>query len=240
MSELLRDLAALFFGPYLGSARGVTSLLFITMGGALVIAGSFVKTMVPLRALTIASNAALLIAAFLQPNVGALLLYAILLPVNAWRLIEIMRLSRQIHAATTDENFAGVWLKPYMKRHTYKAGHLLFKKGDAADKIYFLVLGAVELVEISKPIPIGQLFGEIAFFSPDRKRTLTARCAQKCVVLSISTGMFDQLYFQDPAFAFRITGLITQRLGADIKRLEGQIEQHQVVPSTGIEPVSGA
>ena len=91
-------------------------------------------------------------------------------------------------------------------------------------------LGTMELVEIRRNIPPGQLFGEIAYFSPDRRRTLTARCTTACTVLSIGESTFKQLYFQHPNFAFQIAGLIASRLGADIARLEEKLAKNGAGP----------
>jgi CRP-like cAMP-binding protein len=69
----------------------------------------------------------------------------------------------------------------------------------------------------------GGLFGEIAFFAPDKRRTLTARCTTACTVLRIDEATFQQLYFQNPAFGFEIVTLVAGRLLADRSRLERQL-----------------
>jgi CRP/FNR family transcriptional regulator, cyclic AMP receptor protein len=104
------------------------------------------------------------------------------------------------------------------------AGSVLFQRGDHADALYLLVEGQLELVEIGKSQAAGELFGEISFFSPDRRRTLTARCVTQCVVLSIGEEAFKQLYFENPKFAFQISALIAQRLGADVERLRRKVD----------------
>ena len=69
----------------------------------------------------------------------------------------------------------------------------------------------------------GSLFGEIAFFAPDKQRTLTARCTMNSTVLRIDEATFQQLYFQNPAFGFEIVTLVAGRLLADRSRLELQL-----------------
>jgi CRP-like cAMP-binding protein len=69
----------------------------------------------------------------------------------------------------------------------------------------------------------GMLFGEIAFFAPDKQRTLTARCTMNSTVLRIDEATFQQLYFQNPAFGFEIVNLVAGRLLADRSRLERQL-----------------
>jgi len=64
----------------------------------------------------------------------------------------------------------------------------------------------------------GQIFGEIAFFSPDRRRRLTARCAEASTVLSIDESTVKQLYYQNPAFGFKMIELVASRFAADVDR----------------------
>lgn len=193
------------------------------MGLSLIIAASFARTMVRLRTLTVLGNACLLTAAAVAPNPVSVVLFLILLPLNTWRLIEILRLTKKVQAAAIGGDTSGVWLKPYMKARKHAAGTWLFRKGDEADGIYLLVEGTLELPEIAKQQPVGELFGEVSFFSPDHRRTVSARCATDCLVMSMSGPTFHQLYFQNPAFAFTVAGLIAQRLSADIQRLRAQV-----------------
>lgn len=207
----------------LQTGRGVGIIGLTALAGCLIVASSFVRTMVPLRTLAVLSNLAFLIAAFLAQNPASVLLYCILIPVNTYRLREIMRLTERVNAAADDKDLSGVWLKPYMKPRRFAAGATVFHQGDQADTLYLLVEGKVELIEIGTVLPEGQLFGEISYFSPSRTRTLTARCQTDCLVLTIQEGVFRQLYFQNPKFAFTIGHLITQRLTADIQRLQQRI-----------------
>ena len=77
----------------------------------------------------------------------------------------------------------------------------------------------MELVEIGQPLTAGIIFGEIAFFAPDKRRTHTARCITECLVLRIDEETVRQLYFQNPAFGFHLMGLVAGRLSADIARV---------------------
>ena len=110
-----------------------------------------------------------------------------------------------------------------MKSSKRKAGDVLFRQGDEAEHLYILVEGRVEFVEIGASLGPGQMFGEIAFFTPDRRRTLTARCAEDCLILSLNQSTLRELYFQNPSFGFEIVGLIAGRLLADTSRLRGQL-----------------
>lgn len=218
MLEFLSHLPVDLLAP-VSSANGVASLVATLLGAALIAAASFSKTMVPLRALTVSSDVVLLVAAAMAPEPASVLLYLVLIPVNSYRLVEVIRITRRVTEASEAGDLSGLWLRSYMKPKHFRAGDILFRQGDHADALYLLVEGELELVEIGKLQPPLQLFGEISFFSPERARTLTARCRTACVVLSIGESVFRQLYFQNPKLAFHVSSLIAHRLGADIQRL---------------------
>jgi CRP/FNR family transcriptional regulator, cyclic AMP receptor protein len=236
MLELISHLPADVLAPALAS-RGAATLVVSLIGVALIAAASFTKTMVPLRALTVSSDIVLLIAAAMTPEPASVVLYLLLIPVNTYRLFEVMRITRRVTEASQAGDLSGLWLRHYMKSKRLARGDVLFHKGDDADALYLLIEGELELVEIGKLQPPCQLFGEISFFSPERRRTLTARCRTDCVVLSVSESVFRQLYFQNPKLAFHVSSLIAHRLGADIQRLTRQLDAtadaaRQAVPAT--------
>ena len=130
----------------------------------------------------------------------------------------MVRLTRHVRAAEADDNQLGIWLRPYMRSATLADGAVLFRKGDIGDRIYLLVDGLIELGEIDVTVKPGEIFGEIAIFAPDRQRRATARCVGKCTVLSIDENTFKQLCYQNPAFGFKLIGLIAARLSADLRK----------------------
>ena len=202
---------------------GIFALCCGALAAVLVIISSFVKTMIPLRCLAVGGNLFFLIYGALQPSIVVMLLHGTLLPFNIYRAAEMVRLTRRVRAAAATGDLSGVWLKPYMRKKHLKAGEVLFRKGDAADHLYFLAEGRIEWVEIGQTTEPGNLFGEIAFFAPDKQRTLTARCTMDSTVLRIDEATFQQLYFQNPAFGFEIVNLVAGRLLADRGRLERQL-----------------
>jgi CRP-like cAMP-binding protein len=107
-----------------------------------------------------------------------------------------------------------------MKPRKLKAGTVLFRKGDLADHLYCLVDGQIELDDIGVRLEPGKIFGEIAFFAPDKRRTHTARCVGECTVLVVDEATLKQLYFQNPAFGFHLIGLVAGRLSEDVRRIE--------------------
>ncbi len=194
-------------------------------GVGLVIAGAFVRTMLPLRWLAVGSNLGLVVYGALHPSPITLAIAGLLLPVNVYRAVEVTRLTRRVARAQADADLAGLWLKPYMKPRRFKAGHVLFRKGDQANRLYMLVDGAMELVEIGQRLEPGRIFGEIALFSPSGLRTHTVRCIGACSVLEIHESTVKQLYYQNPAFAFHLIEMIAGRLSADVERPRGSAER---------------
>lgn len=200
------------------------------LAAALIVVSAFVKTIVPLRWLAVASNLGFIVYGFLHPSPLILGLHATLLPVNLWRVLEMQRLTRRVRRASAADDQSGLWLQPHMRRRRMAAGSVLFRKGDAADRLYMLAEGEIELVESGRKMDTGRMFGEIAFFAPDRRRTATARCTTACIVLSIDESTFKQLYFQNPEFGFEIVRLIAGRLTEDVRRLEGELAVQQRLP----------
>ena len=207
----------------LATPMAVFALCSAAIAALLVIVSSFVKTMIPLRCLAVGGNLGFLVYGALHPSLVMMLLHGALLPVNIYRATEMVRLTRKVRAAAATGDLSGVWLKPYMRKQRLKAGDVLFRKGDAADHLYFLAEGRIDFVEISEAMEPGSLFGEIAFFAPDKRRTLTARCTADSTVLRIDEATFQQLYFQNPAFGFQVVTLVAGRLMADRNRLEQRI-----------------
>lgn len=207
----------------LATPNGVLALVSAAFAGLLGIAGAFVKTMIPLRWLAVGTNFGFLMYGLLYPSIPMLFLHGLLLPVNIYRALEMVKLTRRVTKAAQRGDVSGLWLKPYMKARTMNAGEILFRKGDVADHLYFLAEGEIEFVEIGKPLHPGSMFGEIAFFAPDRRRTLTARCSQDSRVLTIDESTLLQLYYQNPEFGFELVRLVAGRLTADVQRLESRI-----------------
>ncbi len=209
----------------LASPTELFALFAAAVAGGLQISSSFVKTMVPLRWLAVLSNFGFLGYGVLHPSFVMALMHGILLPINVVRLGEMTRLTRRVKAATDNTDRSGIWLRPYMKSSKREAGDVLFRLGDEAEHLYILIEGRIDFLEINASLGPGQMFGEIAFFSPERRRTATAVCGEDCVLLSIDQSTVRQLYFQNPGFGFEIVGLVAGRLSADVARLRGQLAE---------------
>lgn len=70
---------------------------------------------------------------------------------------------------------------------------MLFRRGDHAGRLFYLIAGEVELAEIGVTLGPGNLFGEIALFALDQRRTQTAVCRTVAEMLWITEDEIAQL-----------------------------------------------
>ena len=182
----------------------------------------YMKTMVPLRVIGICSNCIFIIYGYLGDLYPVLILHSILLPLNGLRLREMLRLTRQVHAATQgDLNMD--WLKPFTSTRRAMGGDVLFRKGEPADAMFFVVTGRYRLAELRMDVMPGQVVGELGLLAPDKSRTQTLECIEDGEVLQITYEHVKQLYFQNPQFGFYFIQLASRRLFENIARLEREL-----------------
>ena len=187
----------------------------------LLCASFLVKSMLQLRALALASNVFFLAWGYLEWVWLTLAVNSVILPLNAWRILEIRSLTREIARATEDSPVTQ-WLLPHMHRRPFKAGEVLFRRGDAADRIIYLVSGALRMAEVGERVRPGELIGEIGLFSPARKRTQTIVCETDGELYEMTDEMMFQLYYQNPRLGFYFMRLVVARLLRDVQRLDGK------------------
>jgi hypothetical protein len=197
-------------GDFVGYAAAL--LVFITF---------WMKTMVPLRTLGIASNLFFIGYGYLAGAYPPLVLHLLLLPLNLMRLREMLRLTRQVQQAAAG-NLNMDWLKPFSARRRMHAGDILFGKGDVADRMFFVVSGRCRLAESGIDIAPGTVVGELGLLSPDKTRTQTLQCAESGELLEITYSQVRQLYYQNPAFGFYFLELTSKRLFENIAKLEAE------------------
>lgn len=186
------------------------------------IAAYSMRTMIPLRILAIISNAVFIVYGATGGVYPVLVLHTILLPLNAYRLRQMVQLVRSIRSAHIGDMQTD-WLKPFMARRRYKAGETLFRRNEVADEMYIPLSGRFALAESGIAVPFGQMVGELGFLAPDNRRTQSLECVADGDVLAISYDDLRQLFFQNPAFGFYFLRLTTGRLFDNLTRLEGEV-----------------
>lgn len=180
------------------------------------------KTMVPLRIVGIASNIFFIAYGYLAPAYPLLVLHLALLPLNSFRLRQMLVLVRQIDVASRgDLNMD--WLKPFTTSRDVARGETLFRKGDVARSMMFIMSGRFRIAEIGVELGQGQVVGELGLISPEQKRTQTLDCLDGGRVLEVTYDQVKQLYFQNPKFGFFFLQLISRRLFENIGNAEREL-----------------
>jgi len=176
----------------------------------LVFSTFYMKTMIPLRCIAIASNVAFLTYGYFAGLYPVFLLHTVLLPLNVFRLHQMRRLKERLRQSLQGEPSLE-WMLPFVKRESFKATQPLFHKGDAADKLYYLERGTVWLPEVDRTIHAGEIVGEMGVFSPFKERTASAVCTTDSTFLVLGERTALELYYQNPDFGLFMLRMIIRR-----------------------------
>ena len=196
------------------------------IGAIFFVATLLMRTMVPLRVTGIISDVFFIGYGVLSGTVTTLMLYILLLPINIFRLGQMLKLVKRARVAAQGD-LSMDWLKPFMTRRKYGKGDVLFRKGDRANEMFFTVTGKFLVTELGIELPPGRLVGELGFLSPDNRRTQSLECTEDGQVLAITYDRLLEIYFQNPEFGYYFLRLSTERLLQNITRLEGIIDQYK-------------
>jgi CRP-like cAMP-binding protein len=164
-------------------------------------------------------------------------MYLLMVPINAYRLRQMLNLVKMARSATQG-NTSMEWLKPFMTERKYRKGDVLFKKDDSANEMFLTVTGKFLVKEINVELPPGNLMGELGFLSPDNKRTATVTCLEDGQVLTITYEKLLEIYFQNPQFGYYFLVLTSQRLLENNARLQGELAQSKVALQAAAGPRS--
>jgi CRP/FNR family cyclic AMP-dependent transcriptional regulator len=171
----------------------------------------YMKTMIPLRTVAIASNVAFMTYGFAGRLYPVLILHAVLLPLNLIRLQQMRTLIRKVREASRG-SMSMEWLIPHMSHQRFDSGHVLFRLGDPANTMYLILEGSIRLEELGVTVSHGALLGEIGLFAPENRRTATAVCEGPVHLGAITDEKVMQLYYQNPTFGFYLVRLVIERL----------------------------
>ncbi|MEM6565757.1 MAG: cyclic nucleotide-binding domain-containing protein [Pseudomonadota bacterium] len=169
------------------------------------------KTIRTLRILAIISSTAFIVFALGSDLMPLLVLHAVLLAANLFRLVELA-LSYRRTRMTLDGPTDVTALIPLMDNKRCQAGEVLFLKGDRANQIYYISAGSVDIPEVGKTLEAGTLFGEIGLFTPGRTRTASAVCGEDCDLMVISDQDIEHHCLRNPTFGLYLTRLIAGRM----------------------------
>ncbi|HUN38776.1 MAG TPA: cyclic nucleotide-binding domain-containing protein [Acetobacteraceae bacterium] len=184
------------------------------IAAALVFCTFYMRTMLPLRWMAIASNVAFLTYGVSLQLWPIVILHGLLLPLNTWRLCQLYRMLAGLRAATSS-TIDIHHLLALVAHHRYAAATVLFRKGDVGDCAYYIAAGDVEIPERSVRLGPGEFFGEIGAFSTARRRTASAICATDAELYRISHQDLVAAFYQQPQLAMALVRLIADRLAAN-------------------------
>jgi hypothetical protein len=205
--------------------------MFALAGAIFFVATLLTQTMVPLRVANMIGCLFFAIFGALSGAVTTFLLYLLMIPINGWRLRQMLALVKKARTAT-EGDMSMEWLKPFMTKRRYRKGDILMKKGDAAHDMLLTVTGRFRVVEIDVEVLPGRLMGELGFLTPDNRRTATIECIEDGQVLTITYEKLLEIYFQNPQFGYYFLVLTSQRLLENLARAEAIIAQHKIAPQT--------
>lgn len=184
------------------------------------------RTMVPLRVAALCANVFFIAWSFHEDLVQTLVLHLVLLPFNIYRLWEIRAAVQKLRRTRAGDDPMAA-LKPLLRSERVAAGTRLFSKGDRPDHLYVLQSGTVLLEELNLRLEPGEIFGEIAFLTDAKARTVGALCQTDCEIARIDEAAFMRLFSQDPSFGFHIMKLATRRL---LDGMERHPEAYRTAP----------
>lgn len=195
---------------------------------AAVLATFCMSTMIPLRVVALGSNVLFMAYGYADHLYPVFVLHAILFPINALRLVQFQRLLRDMRDAHR-KDLPIQSLLPYMTRKKYAAGETLVRKGESADRLYYLVNGELEVTEFNKVLMPGAIVGEIGVFAVNQLRTATVVCRTDCSLLELIGHKAKQLYFQDRSFSFAVLQVIIDRLIENNERLMEVMARTEII-----------
>jgi Cyclic nucleotide-binding domain len=198
--------------------------MFALVGAIFFVATLLTHTMVPLRVANMIGCSFFACFGALTGSITTFLLYLLMVPINAYRLRQMLVLVKKARSATQGDT-SMEWLKPFMTERKYRKGDVLFKRDDAAHEMLLTVTGKFLVKEISVELPPGRLMGELGFLTPDNRRTATIECIDDGHVLTITYEKLLEIYFQNPQFGYYFLVLTSQRLLENIARLEAAVAQ---------------
>jgi len=134
------------------------------------------------------------------------------------------------NAVTDGEREAGVFLEQFPEDVVNKltrrgfimpveVGAMLTREGLRQQEMFVILDGLFEVLDGERQLALlgkGELFGEVAFFSPSETRTATVRCVEDGQVLVLQAQTLRQLIDAEPATAaqvlMKIAGVMADRL----------------------------
>lgn len=104
------------------------------------------------------------------------------------------------------------WIKEVAAPTKFDDGSYIFKVGDPTDQLYYVQAGTVVMEEIGIRVHSGDMFGEIAFFTRQGERSMSARCEGPCEIICCSETDIVRRFLKDPPLGLNILRMHAKRL----------------------------
>jgi CRP-like cAMP-binding protein len=212
------DLSSYLSWAFLSSFITLANLM-AAIGGLLYVASTCMTTLIPLRIAGIASAFFFLCYGIFARSFPSIFLYAMLLPLNSFRLYQMIQLIKKMRAAASSD-LSMDWLEPFMTKRKYREGEIVFRKGDLADEMFLVVKGKFLVSEIGVELGPGHIFGEMGLLTSGFQRTQSVECIETGRLMTITYDKVRELYFENPEFGFYFLRLVGQRLLYNLNRAE--------------------
>jgi CRP-like cAMP-binding protein len=102
-------------------------------------------------------------------------------------------------------------------------GEKVFHKGEPGRDMFVVMSGHFRLVETGIELKARDVVGEFALLTRKHSRTQTLECTEAGILLQITYGQVEQLFFQNARFGFYFLQLIAHRLLKNNERLEMEL-----------------
>ena len=217
---------------HLAQHAGTATAVFASV---FVVATTTMRTMIPLRVFGILTNLVLIASAIPGRNYLVILVQAVVLVLNSYRLHQMLQLVRDVKKSVNSD-LSMEWLKPFMTERKSIAGEILFYKDEKAEDMLYIVSGKFRLIESGIELPVGAIVGELGMLSPSNVRTQSLECIESGLILSVAYSKVEELYVQNPAFGFYFLKLSSARLFQNLGALEQRLAQQTASMAAAPKP----
>jgi len=122
------------------------------------------------------------------------------------------------------------WIKLFTSTRHVQPGEKVFHKGEPGRDMFVVMSGHFRLVETGIELKAQDVVGEFALLTRKHGRTQTLECTEAGILLQITYGQVEQLFFQNARFGFYFLQLIAHRLLQNNERLEMELAHYRRAP----------
>jgi hypothetical protein len=180
------------------------------IAASLVLTSFYLKTIVPLRIVALASNLAFMAYGLMVDATPVYVLHSLLLPLNIFRLTQLWRAKSHIAPVSSDSTFNRI-LMPNMQTRRVAAGRVLFAAGEQSEAIYSVMDGELHSISSGTRYQAGDLIGVVDAFSADGRHLDTVVCGTDAILGWASTGAVIEALHREPAFGDFLLRAVARR-----------------------------